>query len=98
MALHRTLSYAALAAATFIFVDSAYTQPRAADKPSATASGAQAEMHDKMHGDKSTGGKDDKSCMGMMDKHKKMAKDHDHDKTAAADDKAGGCDMMKKKQ
>jgi len=56
------------------------------------------EMHDKMHADKAQGGKDADNCMGMMDKHKKMAKDHADDHTAAADDKAR-CGMgMGKKQ
>jgi hypothetical protein len=113
MSLDRILPFAALLAASFVFVDSAYTQPRAADKPAVAASAAQAEhkgthemtakereqhrkeMHDKMHGDKANGGTDDKACMDMMDKHKKMAKDHD--KAAAAADKTGACDMMKKK-
>ena len=58
------------------------------------------QMHDKAHGDKmhggkSHGGKDDKACTGMMDKDHNTAAHHD--KTAAADDKAGNCDMMKKK-
>jgi len=116
MSLQRTLSFAALIAATFVFVDSANSQPRAGDHPPAAASAAQGmhkmtakereqhrkEMHDKMHGDKADGGKDDKDCMGMMDKHKKQgnAKDGaghaDHAgsvKTAAADK---SCDMGKK--
>jgi hypothetical protein len=111
MTLDRTLSFAALAAAIFVFVASAYAQPRAADKPPAAASAAQAghkgmhkmtakereqhrkEMHDKMHGDKSNAGKDANPCMGMMDKHGKMAKDHD--KMAAANGKAGNCENKK---
>jgi len=118
--LDRTLSFAALIAATFVFVASAYAQQGAGNKPPAAASAAQAEhkgmhkmtakereqhrkeMHDKMHGDKADGGKDDKDCMGMMDKHKKQgnAKDGaghaDHAgsvKTAAADK---SCDMGNK--
>ena len=105
MSLQRTLSISALIAATFVFVDAASSQPRAADKPPAAASAAQhkgmhgttakeheqhrKEMHDKMHGDKA--GKDDQ-CAGMMDKHKKgKAPDGaGHDKTAAADKDCGG--------
>ena len=118
MTLQRTLSFAALIAATFVFIDSASSQPRAPDKAPAAASAAEhkgmhgmtakdreqhrKEMHDKMHGDKADGGKGDKDCMGMMDKHKKQgsAKDGaghaDHAgsvKTAAADK---SCDMGKK--
>ena len=114
--LDRTFSYAALAAAAFVFVASAHAQPSAGERPPAAASAAQhkgmhgmaakgseqhhSQMHDKMHGDKmhggkSHGGKDDKACTGMMDKDHKMASDHD--KTAAADDKTGNCEMMKKK-
>ena len=46
--LDRTLSFAALAAAIFVFVASAYAQPATADKPPAAASAAQTE-HKGMH-------------------------------------------------
>jgi hypothetical protein len=91
MSLQRTLSLAALAAATFVFVDSASSQPRAAEKAPAAASAAgpkgmhgmtakereqhRKEMHAKMHGDKA--GKDDHDCKGMMGKHEKQAKAQD---------------------
>jgi len=64
MSLQRTLSFAALIAATFVFVDSASSQPRAPEKaPAAEHKGMHGmtakereqhrkEMHDKMHGDK----------------------------------------------
>jgi hypothetical protein len=48
MSFDRTLSFAALAAATFVFVASAYAQPRAPDASSPAASSAQAE-HKGMH-------------------------------------------------
>ena len=89
MSLQRTLSISALIAATFVFVDAASSQPRAADKPPAAASAAQPkgmqgmttkeheqhrkDMHDKMHGDKAGNGD---HCAGMMDKHKN-GKAHD---------------------
>jgi hypothetical protein len=90
MLLQRTASIVALVAATFVFVDSASSQPRAPDKaPAASAAehkgmhGMTAkerkqhrkEMHDKTHGDKA--GKDDHDCKGMMDKHGKQANAHD---------------------
>ena len=69
--LDRTLSYAALAAAAFVFVASAHGQPSAGVKPPAAASAAQhkgmhgtaakgseqhhSQMHDKMQGDKMHG-------------------------------------------
>jgi hypothetical protein len=89
MLLQRTASIVALIAATFVFVDSASSQPRAPDKaPAASAAehkgmhGMTAkereqhrkEMHGKMHGDKA--GKDDHDCKGMMDKHHEQAKAH----------------------
>jgi hypothetical protein len=126
MSLQRTASIAALIAATFVFVDSASSQPRAATQAPAAASAAgpmgmhgmtakereqhRKEMHDKMHGDKmhadkAGSDKDDDRCMGMMDKHKKVAQAQDgkgradharHDKTAAADGMGRGCGMGKK--
>jgi hypothetical protein len=90
MSLQRIASVAALIAATFVFVDSASSQPRAAPKTPAAASAAgptgmhgmtpkereqhRKEMREKMHPDKSADGKDDHGCMSMMDKHDKMAR------------------------
>jgi hypothetical protein len=93
MSFQRIVSLAALVAATFVFVDSASSQPRAPAKAPTAASAAQPkgmqgmtaqdreqhrkEMHDRMHGDQSANGKDDAQCMGMMGKRMQMAKGHD---------------------
>ena len=92
MSFQRILSFAALIAATFVFVDSASSQPRAPAKAPAATSAAQPrgmqgmtaqdpeqhrkEMHDRMHGDQAANGKDDAHCMGMMGKGMKMSRDH----------------------
>ena len=89
MSFQRILSVAALLAATFVFVDSASSQPRAPQRAPAAASAAgpmgmhgmtaqereqhRKEMREQMHGDQAGGGKDDGHCMGMMGKHQQMA-------------------------
>jgi flagellum-specific peptidoglycan hydrolase FlgJ len=88
MSRHHIIPFAALVAVLFVFVDSASSQPRAADKAPAAASATEhkgmhgmtaeeraqhrKEMRDKMHADQA--GKDDHGCMRMMDKHGKQTK------------------------
>lgn len=89
MPLQRTTSIVALIAATFVFVDSASSQPRAPDTaPAASAAehkgmhGMSAnereqhrrEMHDNMHGDKAGNGDHDRK--GMMGQHHEQAMAH----------------------
>ena len=110
MSFQRILSFAALIAATFVFVDSASSQPRAPAKAPAAASAAQPkgmqgmtaqdreqhrkEMHDRMHGDHAAHGKDDARCMDMMGKGMKMSKDHADHDKTAAADRSCGMGQM----
>lgn len=91
MSRHHLIPAAALVAVLFIFVDSASSQPRAADKGRAAASATEhkgmhgmtseeraqhrKDMRDKMQANQA--GKDDHGCMRMMDKHGKQAKAQD---------------------
>lgn len=102
MSRHLTLPIAALVAVLYIFIDSASSQPRAADKPPAAAESSaehkgmhgmtakEREQHRKEMHDKMHGSsaKTDDHCKGMMDKHDKRARAHDV-KDSGAKDHAG---------
>ena len=103
MSRHHIIPFAALVAVLFVFVDSASSQPRAADKPPAAASAAEHKgMHDmtaderaqhrKEMRDKMVSGKDH-DCVRMMDKHGKQSKMHSQDQTEhAGPDKMAAAD------